>query len=326
MRPNAEQSNLARPRPRRTKALAIVGLAAGLVFSALASEPAWSSATYAPATKTFRLDGGNVTYAFGVTDAGALQSTYWGPRLAPTDTLPARAPRRVASIDPTPSVSPQEYPGWGGGLYTEPTLKIAYADGVRDVVLRYVSGRADAEGVTVELADIARPLTVTLRYTIDEQTGIVGRSATIRNAGRTPVRIDQASSAAWSLPVGDDYRLYSLTGRWAAEWTLESRPITGGSTVLESRRGSTSNQNNPWFAIDRVDISTEESGPVWFGALAWSGSWRISVDQHTRWARCAWSAASTPSTSPTVCSPARPWSRRCSTPAIPARAWAAPRA
>ena len=263
----------------RTTALASFGVAVAMMVSGLAHGPAHAGATFVPATKSFRLDGGDVTYAFGVTEAGLLQSTYWGPRLAATDTLEARAPRRVASIDPTSSVSPQEYPGWGGGLYTEPALKIALPDGARDIVLHYVSGRADDRGVTVELADVARPIKVTLHYTIDEQTGIVGRSATIRNAGHDPIRIDQASSAAWSLPVGDDYRLHSLTGRWAAEWTLESRPIAGGSTVLESRRGSTSNHANPWFAIDRADLSTEEAGPVWFGALAWSGSWRISVDR-----------------------------------------------
>ncbi len=150
---------------------------------------------------------------------------------------------------------------------------------MRDVVLRYVSHRIEGDAIIVELADIARPIHVTLRYTIDPDTGIVGRSAVIRNDGKVPVRLDQASSAAWSLPVGEDYRLHYLTGRWAAEWTLQERPISAGATVIESRRGSTSHQANPWFAIDRAGLSTEENGPVWFGALAWSGSWRISVDR-----------------------------------------------
>jgi CRISPR/Cas system-associated exonuclease Cas4 (RecB family) len=45
--------------------------------------------------------------------------------------------------------------------------------------------------------------------------------------------------------------------------------------VLESRRGSTGHQNNPWFAISRGETQ-EQTGDVWFGALAWSGSWRIT--------------------------------------------------
>jgi len=254
-------------------------LAAVLLGTAACLPAAHASARFDPTNRTFRLDGGNVTYIFAVNDQGMLQAAYWGARLAPDDDVTAHAPRELSSVDPSASIAAQEYPGWGGGLYTEPTLKVAYPDGARDVVLHYVSGHAEGDGVTVELADIRRPLRVTLHYTIDSDTGIVGRSATIRNAGRTPVRIDQASSAAWSLPVGSDYRLHYLTGRWAAEWTLQDRPVTAGSTVLESRRGSTSHQANPWFAIDRQGLSTEETGPVWFGALAWSGSWRISVDR-----------------------------------------------
>ena len=47
---------------------------------------------------------------------------------------------------------------------------------------------------------------------------------------------------------------------------------------MESRKGHTSHNFNPWFAIDAGDAA-EESGRVWFGALAWSGNWRISVEQ-----------------------------------------------
>ncbi|MET0309163.1 MAG: alpha-galactosidase [Sphingomonas sp.] len=257
---------------------AILGVAA-ILGSVLSADSASARASYNATSRVFRLDGGDVTYAFGVTEAGLLTSVYWGARLAPDDALSAFDPPGLSSVDPSASITGQEYPGWGGGLYTEPTLKLAYPDGVRDVVLRYVKHRVGDDTITVELADISRPVHVTLRYTIDPVTGIVGRSATIHNDGNVPVRLDQASSAALSLPVGDDYRLHYLTGRWAAEWTLQSRPVTAGSTVIESRRGSTGHQANPWFAIDRAGLSTEETGPVWFGALAWSGSWRISIDR-----------------------------------------------
>jgi alpha-galactosidase len=42
--------------------------------------------------------------------------------------------------------------------------------------------------------------------------------------------------------------------------------------------GHTGHNLNPWFAIDSGDAE-EEHGRVWFGALAWSGNWRISVEQ-----------------------------------------------
>ncbi len=90
--------------------------------------------------------------------------------------------------------------------------------------------------------------------------------------------LDSAQSATWYLPPGDGYQLTYLSGRWAAETQINREPIHEGDKVLESRKGHTSHNFNPWFAIDHGDV-TEESGSVWFGALAWSGNWRITVEQ-----------------------------------------------
>ena len=155
----------------------VLGVLAALGLSGSAH----AEAHFDPAARLFRLDGGSVTYAFGVNSAGALQSVYWGPKLAAADKLTAVAAHDLSGIDPSGSITPQEYPGWGGSLYTEPALKLAYPDGVRDVVLTFVSGHRRRETRHGGMADIGRPLHVTLRYTIDPATGIVGRSAIIRN-------------------------------------------------------------------------------------------------------------------------------------------------
>lgn len=251
-----------------------------LIAQAGAIEAARAAAHYDARTRVFRLDGGQVTYAFGINPQGQLQSAYWGGRLADGDPLGPLAPLPdAASFDLSASVTPQEFPAQGGGVFSETALKVAYADGGRDTVLKYVSHRIQGDTIEVVTRDIAQPLQVTLRYSIDPGTGVLARSASIRNLGQAPVRIDQAGSASYTLAPEGDYRLHYLTGRWASEWTLQQRPVTEGATVLESRRGSTGHQNAPWFAIDRDGSSTEESGPVWFGALAWSGSWRISIDK-----------------------------------------------
>ena len=80
------------------------------------------------------------------------------------------------------------------------------------------------------------------------------------------------------MPPGEGYRLSYLNGRWAAETQLVREPIHPGEKVLESRKGHTSHNFNPWFAIDAGDAD-EEHGRVWFGALAWSGNWRFTVEQ-----------------------------------------------
>jgi alpha-galactosidase len=60
---------------------------------------------------------------------------------------------------------------------------------------------------------------------------------------------------------------------------VQEQPVHPGKTVLESRRGTTGSQNNPWFAIDHMGNADAEHGSVWFGALGWSGSWQITVEQ-----------------------------------------------
>jgi alpha-galactosidase len=236
------------------------------------------SSAFDPAAKVFRLDGGGASYVFGVNPRGELQQMYWGGRLAPTDHFAQAEPMREwASFDNSYNNTPQEYAGWGAGLFNEPALKVSFADGNRDLVLHYQSHTIEENGFNVVLKDIERPIFVTLRYSIDPESGILARSATIENRGTEAVTVEQASAAAWALPPGH-YTLNYLTGRWAGEWTLTQEPVHPGARIIESRRGSTGHQANPWFAIQAGEAS-EDNGEVWFGALAWSGSWRITVEQ-----------------------------------------------
>ena len=250
-----------------------------VLFSCAAILAAQSSDTrFDPATKVFRLDAANVTYAFGVNTRGELQQIYWGGRLGESDPIPAPLPSREwASFDSSYSNTPQEYAGWGAGLFNESALKITFPDGNRDLVLHYESETPTANGFDVVLKDISRQIYVTLHYTMDPATGILARSATILNRESTPVTVEQAAAAQLALPRGQ-YSLNYLTGRWAGEGNLTQETLHPGARVLESRRGSTGHQTNPWFAIQSGEPD-EDHGGVWFGALAWSGSWRITVEQ-----------------------------------------------
>ena len=257
------------------------GLIFGLVFHAICvAAPAPAAIRFDAASKVFRMDAAGTTYAFGINDQNELQPIYWGSAIATGDSLPAATRNGGnAAIDLPSSTTQKEYGGWGSELYSEPALKVTYPDGNRDLVLHYVSHTIKDDELTITLKDIERELFVELRYSIDPETGIVGRSSTIRNKTGAPVMIEDAASATWNLSRGTDYNLRYLAGRWGAEWNLQKQAIQPGETVLESRRGSTGHQNNPWFAIERGEHADEESGDVWFGALAWSGSWRISVEQ-----------------------------------------------
>ena len=261
-----------------------LNLLSGLVLliagaaSAVASDAA--AVRFDSVNRVFRLDGAGVTYAFGINDLQEVQTLYWGGRLGARDTLAAaKAGHGVASFETPGNSTLQEFAGWGEGLYTEPALKVTFPDGNRDLVLHYVSHKLEGDGVVVTMKDISRDVFVELHYSMDAATGVLGRSAVIVNRTKSPLTIEQAAAANWNLPQANDYRLRYLSGRWAAEWTLNEQKLAPGKTVLESRRGSTGHQNSPWFAVERGESKDEDTGEVWFGALAWSGSWSISVEQ-----------------------------------------------
>ena len=111
----------------------------------------------------FRLDGGNTTYVFGVNERGELQQIYWGGRLGEHDVIgPAKSEAEQAAMDSSYNNTPQEYAGWGSGLYLEPALKVTFADGSRDLVLHYASSsKQDDHSIDVVVKDISRALMVT---------------------------------------------------------------------------------------------------------------------------------------------------------------------
>jgi alpha-galactosidase len=255
----------------------LAALAATLVL-APALLPA-QSIQYSADRKLWLLTTRQSSYAMGVGADGALRNLYWGAPLWRIDDLNTPAPRRdLSSFDPRQMLENEEYPGWGGPRYYEPALKISRADGDRDLVLKYASHRLQGDQLDIVLKDIRDPVDVTLHYRVYPDYGVIRRNASVHNGTAQPITLDSAQSAAWYLPPGEGYQLTYLSGRWAAETQVNHEPIHEGMKVLESRKGHTSHNFNPWFAIDAGDAG-EENGRVWFGALAWSGNWRLTVEQ-----------------------------------------------
>src|ERR1700733_4633752 len=258
----------------------IVFLFLGFVVENLQAQNASALIRFDESTRVFRIDAADTTYVLGVNENQQVQTLYWGKHLPESDHFAAaESMPGSASFDPPVNTTPQEFVGWGGGLYVEPDLKIMFPDGNRDLVLKYVSHKIGRDQLNITMKDISLDVYVTLEYKADGGTGILRRSAEIENRTDGPLTIEQVSAATWNLPRGTNYRLRYLTGRWAGEWNVQEQPVHHGKTVLESRRGTTGSQNNPWFAIDRISNGDAEHGSVWFGALGWSGSWQITVEQ-----------------------------------------------
>ncbi len=250
-------------------------LFSALSLSAFAADPI----RFLPATKTFVLDAGPVTYAVGVNEKGALQPLHWGARLwRDEDFTAARTLQGWASFDLSATTTPNEYPGYGGGLFVEPAVKATLPNGTRDLVFQYQSHEIKGDTLIIRVKDISYNLEAALHYKVFPQ-GIIRKHTVISNKTAEPLTLESAQSAAWHLPAGEGYRLTTLYGRWAGETQMAQEVIQPGLKVVESRRGNTSAQANPWFAIDGPERATETSGRVWFGAIGWSGNWRLTIEQ-----------------------------------------------
>lgn len=254
------------------------GLATGLSLSAALSLAA-PSIQYQAGRRLWVLEGGGVSYVLGINERNQLQHVYWGKAIPDaSDWTSVHSLPQWDGVDPSTTNTPEEYPGWGGLRYFAPCLKAVLGGGVRNVVFEYASHEIRGPELTIRLTEPGKRLAVELSYRISD-SGIIRKDATVRNTSDKPVVIESFQSGAWQLPARDGYRLTYLTGRWAEETLLNQMPIRRGSMILESRRGSTSNQASPWFAIDGPRLASEENGEVWFGALGWSGNWKIAVEQ-----------------------------------------------
>ena len=267
-------------RMRVLTALLPLLLGAAAAIAGLDPRPA---VRYLPEPKLFVLETARTSYVLGVNEQNEVQLAYWGARLSrDADLEPARA-AYWWSFESTAGLAPIEYPGWGGLRFAEPCLKATFADGVRDLVLKYVSHEVQADRLVLHLKDVGYDLQVDLSYRVFPKQDVIAKQATIRNGTKGAVVLEDAAAGAWHLPyrLPNDrrWRLTHLAGRWANETQLVREPIEPGKKVIESRRGNTSHQANPFFAIDEGGTADEEHGRVWFGALAWSGNWKITVER-----------------------------------------------
>jgi alpha-galactosidase len=234
---------------------------------------------FVAAPKIWILETENISYVLGINEQNEVQHVYFGKKLLrDADLTVVHLPADYA-FESREGMAPEEYPGWGGMRFSEPCLKVTTANGTRDLVLKYVSHEIRGDALDIRLKDIRYDLTVTLSYKLFPGYDIIRKHARIENRTTATITLESAQSGVWYVPAGDGYRLSYLTGRWAGETQLMREPIQPGKKVIESRRGNTSHQANPWFAIDAQGAAGEEHGRVWFGLLGWSGNWKFSVEQ-----------------------------------------------
>lgn len=270
---------------------------------------------FIPATKTFNLILASSVYAFQVDGEGRLVHLAWAPRpagAADNDVIDGHngfeTANSVASFER--QTQRDEFLTFGDITYHEVSLKASFASlpgvpaahealhlPIRDVRLRYASHEvvtdaqpglapthgqptsdsAPRETLRVLLRDPVQPFAVTLCYRLTPEHDILERWCELENSGQEAVTIEALSFGVLHLPRGAT-ELTSVSGIWAREFTTQRERLPVGIRVIEQRGLQTGHFTNPFFLANRPGQAWEESGLVYFGALAFSGSWRITAE------------------------------------------------
>jgi alpha-galactosidase len=216
----------------------------------------------------------NSGYVFGLHTGGHLKHTWWGERLHVLEDYPDLNTYR----DRVWWDWNDELPVRGEGNMAEICLKACFFDGTRDIILDFDGQETPSEQkLVLSFVDPFYKLRVLLNYQVWEKYDVIERWTVLKNESENPILLEEMGSASWYLPPLKNYTLTHLSGMWAHETRKLEQPVSEGKIIIESRLGQTSAFHNPFFALS--NDASEDYGRIWFGTLAWSGNWKITVNR-----------------------------------------------
>lgn len=249
--------------------------------------------------RAFLLSGKRFSYAMYVNDAGFLQNLHYGAKIEGGDLcyLISHIGNTVApnvnnlNLDMQLDGMPSECGFCGRGDYREPTVVFERKDGTVMSRLRYLShrtyagaplvkgmphARSGGETLAITLKDDLSEMQVVLNYTVWDDLEVLVRNAEIVNAGKEKVNLKKAFSFCSELPEGD-YSVMRLHGSWAKERIPEVTKLGHGITRLQSLRGASSPQMNPFLCLLQTGCS-ETAGECYGYQLVYSGSYALTAE------------------------------------------------
>lgn len=258
--------------------------------------------------RTFHLKTKHTSYMMCIYREGYLAHLYYGSRLEVNDigdtVLRFEGRAHIMNDDPddhvfSPETMPQEYPAFGAGDLRNPAYQIRDRNGNYISDARYKSHRIYAgkealkglpstfaveqdkvQTLEITLEDALVGLEIVLAYTVFEDYDIITRSARLINVGPETLHVLKAASASLDF-TGREFDLIHLNGSWARECAVERTALCRGRLELDSARGVSSSQHNPFFILADKE-TTEDYGQAYGFSLVYSGNHLIQteVDQY----------------------------------------------
>ncbi len=262
---------------------------------------------YSTQSREFHLYNEQISYIIQILDNNQLGNLYFGKRINHKEDfsyLLEGGLRALAVYTKendyymSPQYTKMEYPCVGTGDYREPAFEIKQVNGSRIVCLEYeshqifkgkknlkdlpatyVESEYEAETLEIHMIDQLLNVKCVLSYTIFRDYPAIARNVQFSNQGKEIVTLERVLSASIDLP-DSNYEMISLVGAWSRERHVTLRKLVQGIQGSNSRRGSSSAEQNPFVALKRPK-SDEFQGEVLGFSLIYSGNHMELVEVDT---------------------------------------------
>lgn len=256
--------------------------------------------------KQFHLNNGEISYIFKVSSDGKLLHLYYGKALPEKDYAyliemhhrPMTTYRQENDLLYSLEHLKQEFPEYGTTDFRHPAISLRQENGskitdftylkheiingkpkLENLPATYVENNSEGKTLIVTLKDDVTNVEVELLYTIFTDLPIITRSARLINKGQQIQNIENLTSLSLDLPDAD-YDLIQLSGAWGRERAIKERSLQQGIQSIESTRGISSHQHNPFVALKRKNAD-EHQGEVIGTAFVYSGNFLIQAEVDT---------------------------------------------
>jgi len=226
--------------------------------------------------RIFALQSLNTSYIFGIDNEGLVRHLYWGNRVDEIKDFDMPVLVEVSTNDPVFEITPEEFPVFGSLRYKEHCLKVDFSDGTREIVYKYVGYSILENELIINLKDTYYDFEINLHYLVHEEFDLIERWVTLKNNSNEVIKIDKIHSGQFHIPY-ENLNFSNVHGHWGAEQQRFTQKVGYGKICIESRRGISSHNHNPYFILDKD--ATETTGEVFFGALRLSGNFSGVVEQ-----------------------------------------------
>lgn len=255
--------------------------------------------TFNQKTGIFHLSAQNMSYVMQALPSGHLIHLHWGKKLknAALDYVIDEI-KRASYIADTDGIKefklerlPIEYPAYGNSDLRTPAFSLIHEDGSNLSDFRFISyeivdnllkpkslpSLIDEKGETliITLFDKVKEIEMKQYYGLNSKTAALIRFVTVKNKSNKITKIEALNSACVHFE-DTNKELLHFSGAWAREAHRQQNSLTQNSQVIESRRGQSGHEHQPFIAL--VDsLVTETTGSVHAMSLIYSGDFKASV-------------------------------------------------